>query len=1539
MKNYILLVLLALPIFLAGQTDSENYIKITTYKKKTQDGTITNSFDAVETITYYDGLGRPIQEVGKKAGGQGQDIIVPFTYDEFSRKTKQYLPYVDVNQTLNTSSLDYRENSDLLDNNLLSSYYYDKYSNDFSDLQNTNAYSEIGFEKSPLNRVLKQSFPGEDWKISNSGDDHTVKINYRTNTLDVNDPNKDNVKLFKVFHPSNNTEMTMITIAGYYAEGTLYKTITKDENWQSNQGAFLDKDNTTEEFKNKAGQVLLSRSYNQGGQHDTYYIYDDFANLTYIIPPLVNTSDGVSTDELNKLCYQYNYDYRNRIISKKLPAKGEELIVYDLLDRPVLTQDANLRLENKWIFTKYDVFGRIIYSGKITSSSNRETLQELFNANSLVYESRTTNPISIDGLNVYYSNNNFPNDNSVELLSVNYFDDYLWNPQNSLEANYSLTFEGIELEDNVISKTASNGWNNAGFVTDGKIEGDGYIQFTVSATNQRSMIGLSAIDSAEDNHYNTIDYAIYTGYGTDNRVYIYNEGVYVSSPAITFVSGDTFKVERSGNQILFKKNDEVFHAIEVSYQGVLIGDGSLFQEGMKISDVHIGYSSQGQAFGNPKGLLTGNILKILTTDKWTTSFLYYDNKGREIHSTSKNEYLDTQDAMSTLLDFTGKPINNKATHIKGKNIPIVTEDQFIYDNMSRLLYQTKQINGFNKELIAKNNYDELGQLIKKQVGGSLPSRNSYVNVSNISVNGNVLEKISENDWNGGLNTAETISGDGFFSFTPQQVNRTIIAGLSDVAGNNSYQSIKYAIYATPSGEIRLFDNGNYHSNITSYTVGDELKVERRGTQIHYIKNGETFFVSATIDNGQPLLGDVALYYLGTKIKNVVLIDLDNGLQEVDFTYNIRGWLKGINTNEQSDDLFSFNLTYNNITDPSKKLFNGNISGASWKTKGQDNSMKNYIYEYDALNRIKSAFDNTGNYNLDQLNYDKNGNIISLRRTGPLNEQETDFGIMDNLSYDYHGNQLLNVTDTNAIEFGFKDGNIHTSLDPENVNNDYMYDENGNIIKDKNKGINLITYNHLDLPEQITFDNNNTITYIYDATGVKLEKRINDYSLSSIQSTYYIGKYIYNKGSGLSSEKLTFFNTSEGYVEPIYELSGGEPLGNGVQGTTPIVETITGFDFTYQYKDHLENIRLSYQDMNGDGYIDPISEIKQENHYYPFGLKHKGYNGTIIGRNHNYAYNNKEVQSELELNLIDYGARNYDPSLARWVNIDPLAENYFNTSPYTYVANTPIVAYDPDGKRISIQGSEEYRNKVLFQLAKLAATSKTGNKLVMDAIKSDKLLVIVNTESFTEKQINQLDRTGGEGGLGGVAEGEYNVLAYDANGYKKGFDAKDGHYGKKLKRSSSTDLAHEIGHFLDPNPSGSVGKKSPSGKRFLSSINFGSSEFYAVEMENKVRLELGMKVRTHFDGTLVYGMELKKVDWGGRKVGGHYYNLVRKKNYAEYSKSIFPQHRIDDIFDDIYSDGVLIKATNGYYFRWKKLEHTTKKPLPQQQLILDGKRSN
>jgi RHS repeat-associated protein len=345
------------------------------------------------------------------------------------------------------------------------------------------------------------------------------------------------------------------------------------------------------------------------------------------------------------------------------------------------------------------------------------------------------------------------------------------------------------------------------------------------------------------------------------------------------------------------------------------------------------------------------------------------------------------------------------------------------------------------------------------------------------------------------------------------------------------------------------------------------------------------------------------------------------------------------------------------------LYNGNISQTEWKTKSINPSPPNnlvstkYTYTYDALNRITSAIDNTNNYSLSSVTYDKNGNIMSLQRRGHLNSAATSFGVMDNLVYTYDsGNKLKKVLDNGNDTYGFKDG--------ANVASEYTYDQNGNMKTDANKGITSIVYNHLNLPTEIKFNNSNTkkINYTYDASGTKLRKVVNDNG--SITTTDYAGNYVYE------NNQLQFFNTAEGYVTK---------SGNN-------------FKYVYQYKDHLGNVRLSYSDnVLKNGSIEQ-NEIIEESNYYPFGMIQKGYNTVVTSTNpaQDFKYNGKELQDELGLNLYDYHARLYDPALGRMIQIDPSAHKYSPITPYNYTLNSPLNFVDPDGKdfRLLIRTDED-----------------------------------------------------------------------------------------------------------------------------------------------------------------------------------------------------------------------------------------------------------
>ena len=382
------------------------------------------------------------------------------------------------------------------------------------------------------------------------------------------------------------------------------------------------------------------------------------------------------------------------------------------------------------------------------------------------------------------------------------------------------------------------------------------------------------------------------------------------------------------------------------------------------------------------------------------------------------------------------------------------------------------------------------------------------------------------------------------------------------------------------------------------------------------------------------------------------------LQTVNYKYNIRGWLTDINNAnqyapEEEVKLFNLKLNYNKTDNVSgtTPLYNGNISSVLWRTRTDGINRAN-AFEYDHLNRLRQAFgmNYVGSWTMafvkndaynEKLTYDKNGNILTLERTGELLSGQKN--TIDDLTYSYNANQLLSVTDATNSTQGFNDAN--------KVGNDYTYDVLGNLKTDKNKSITGIVYNHLNLPVEITFAAGK-ISYTYDAAGQKLKKVVQPTG-GTAQTTDYVYGFQYLNG------QLQFFPHSEGYVKP-----------NGTNA----------YLYVYQYKDHLGNVRLSYADCDANGTINPATEILEENNYYPFGLQQQGYNAIVNSCRSEeaeaYKLNGKEYEDSFGLNIYEMDLRQLDPAIGRWVVQDPVIHHDY--SPYSAFDNNPVYWSDPSG---------------------------------------------------------------------------------------------------------------------------------------------------------------------------------------------------------------------------------------------------------------------
>ena len=338
MNKHRILSTLALLLACAGvfsQTSSENYILTRTF-------TSADSSAWRDKTVYYDDMGREDQTVLVGASPSGGDIVTLREYDTYGRLEKQW----------NAAAVSGNAGGHV-DVSTLKGLAVQSNGND------SNPYSLTVYEPSPLERPLQQYGAGADWHQH----DRYAGTSYHTNV--IGDSRLDCIR-FTAVQAAGSAGITL-TNNGSYATGSLSVECRTGE----------DRD-TTYEFRDLNGEVVLSRRILDGRKLDTYYVRDEWGLPQAVLPPLASSQMTVSgsswnsssSDILQDYAYLYCYDYRYRQIAKKLPGCAWEYTVYDRSDTPVFRQDGNLRQKGQWLYTLSDVMGRPCRTGTCTNTVN-----------------------------------------------------------------------------------------------------------------------------------------------------------------------------------------------------------------------------------------------------------------------------------------------------------------------------------------------------------------------------------------------------------------------------------------------------------------------------------------------------------------------------------------------------------------------------------------------------------------------------------------------------------------------------------------------------------------------------------------------------------------------------------------------------------------------------------------------------------------------------------------------------------------------------------------------------------------------------------------------------------------------------------------------------------------------------------------------------------------------------------------------------------------------------------------------------------------
>ena len=468
----------------------------------------------------------------------------------------------------------------------------------------------------------------------------------------------------------------------------------------------------------------------------------------------------------------------------------------------------------------------------------------------------------------------------------------------------------------------------------------------------------------------------------------------------------------------------------------------------------------------------------------------------------------------------------------------------------------------------------------------------------------------------------------------------------------------------------------------------------------------------------------------------------NGRLSTDYTYNIRGWTTAITAQPFSEYLYYHTVYNGSTPQWAGNISAMDWKSGYGNDNGNVLPLEGYTFAYDGMSRLTQAdYHTDGNRSTHydtRYTYDSMGNILTLKRRGMMEKPDTaahtpaTYADIDDLTFDYDGNQIIKVTD--AVDDGpYYQGAWHYR-DNADKQQERFYDGNGNLTKDLDAKISDIQYNSLNLPIMITFTDGSTTRYTYDAAGRKLrvehkvmtggvfnpgqellddagvldepgvEMPAPDFpglngpaAVMMPQEMEQAAAPAISDAEEASGSQKRPRSTDDAPAEYLpYELTVTDYCGNFIYENGKLSRILFdgGFitfpdtmvnevtianihkpQYHFYFTDHLGNIRVV---------TDAQGNVEQVNNYYPYGGLMAS-SSTIanpvsqanVAANQPNRYNGKELDRKNGLDWLDYGARHF-AGHGQWTSLDPLAEKYYEWSPYVYCVGNPMRYIDPNG---------------------------------------------------------------------------------------------------------------------------------------------------------------------------------------------------------------------------------------------------------------------
>ncbi|WP_162946178.1 DUF6443 domain-containing protein [Chitinophaga barathri] len=1192
-----------------------------------------------QTMQYLDGLGRPLQTVTRRGSPAQKDLVAPVVYDILGREQFQYLPYVSTDATGAFKLNPFTDQRN----------FYAPISGTAPYPGEQMFYSQTQFEASPMNRVLKTTAPGNAWTGSNVGVSQQYLVNIST----------DSVRIWTIAAADG----SFPTSNGNYPAEELYKNVTTDE-----------AGNKIAEYKDKSGQVVLKRvqlSASPGTAHigwlNTYYVYDDLNRLRYVLPPkavetLMGTAWSLADPSLRKeLCFRYEYDPQGRMVLKQVPGTEPVLMVYDIRDRLVFSQDGKLRTANQWLTTLYDGLNRPVMTALYTTTTPVGTLRGQLNA---VTASQTI------------------------IKDIPAEDDLVVNSHDGRAA-----YKGRA------TVTALPGFDVQAGETVLEIDATAELRTeTIIANNPLPTLDTSKLYALTYTHYDDYNY----------------EGKKAEKPAY-------------------------YTTTELPVPlGTAVGERPVVFSGMT------------------RGLVTGTKVRVLDTEQWLVTTTYYNDKGR-VQQVLADNISGGTDAVSNMYDFNGKLLVNALHHFNQRssvtpNSRLITRME--YDHGGRVKEVRKKLNEGTEYTIAKNTYDELGQLTNKTfktgTGTDLESLQYEYNIRGWlrSINKDYVANASgghffgqELNYDYGFQNRElngNIAGTKWrgyndpvaraYGFAYDKANRLLKADFNQQVGTSANWDISAGYNYTVLMGDGATATSAYDAN------GNILKMQQYGRK----------------GAGSQLIDNLTYSYNGVsnKLKAVTdaVVDPATTLgdfkeatpaQATDYAYDVDG-----NMFKDNNKLID-TIRYNHLNLPEHIHING---------KG------NIAYQYDAagIKHRKTVTDSTVNpvkvtttdyvggfvYEQDSLRFvsHEEGRIRTGYKTGQPVAYYYDYFLKDHL-----GNVRTVLTDQQDFT------TYLASMEPESAAKENALFSN----IDATRASKPSGY-----PEDATTEEN---SFVSKLNGDNPDKKIGPSLVLKVMAgdTIQIGaKAFYKSGPTPQNKKaapaqemlnalIAAFGQGQSPAEPGHAATAtavnNTPFNNDFNNTYQrlkdkdpeaanpqrpkaylnfvlfdeqfnLVEDNSGVKQVQATPDELQTLAQDKTVMKKSGFLyvytsnespqDVLFDnlvvitnpgpVLEETHYYPFGLTMAGISSRAIYNpiNKNQLFQGQPLDDDLGLNWYGFKWRNHDPQIGRFIQVDPLSEKYVHNSTYAFSENKVTAHVELEGLEGLSINAEFFKAKLL-----------------------------------------------------------------------------------------------------------------------------------------------------------------------------------------------------------------------------------------------------